>query len=272
MRLVTEWPVERGLVARAALLLLAAATALAGCRTAAPVPAAPTADTEAVGRHDGGRTVLPVNQVVTPAGLQVELPGLRPQALALSPDGRLLLTAGQDGGAGRRRSRRPASSGSACRCRRRRRTRRRPPPTSSSPTRRARSASPACSSRPDGRRAFLSDVNGSVVVFDVARRTAPSRVARSIALPRRERAPPPRGDPRRPRRLRGRVEALRLRQPVEHARSSSTSPPGASCASSTSASRRTTSCSSARRRTSRTGADAGRGPAISPAPPAAAPR
>jgi YVTN family beta-propeller protein len=37
----------------------------------------------------------PVNQIVSPAGLQVELPGIRPQALALSPDGRLLVTSGQ---------------------------------------------------------------------------------------------------------------------------------------------------------------------------------
>ena len=37
---------------------------------------------------------LPVNQALTPAGLQVALPGLRPQALVLSPDGRLLVTAG----------------------------------------------------------------------------------------------------------------------------------------------------------------------------------
>jgi YVTN family beta-propeller protein len=37
----------------------------------------------------------PANQMLTPAGLQVELPGLRPQAVALSPDGRLLVTAGK---------------------------------------------------------------------------------------------------------------------------------------------------------------------------------
>src|SRR5271170_2614121 len=38
--------------------------------------------------------VTPVNQVVTPAGIQVELPGMRPQAIALSPDGKILVTAG----------------------------------------------------------------------------------------------------------------------------------------------------------------------------------
>jgi YVTN family beta-propeller protein len=48
---------------------------------------------EAVGRGASG-LVTPVNQFVTPAGTQVELPGIRPNALALSPDGKLLVTAG----------------------------------------------------------------------------------------------------------------------------------------------------------------------------------
>src|SRR5579859_5437848 len=38
--------------------------------------------------------MTPVNQLVTPAGKQLELPGMRPQALALSPNGRILVTAG----------------------------------------------------------------------------------------------------------------------------------------------------------------------------------
>jgi YVTN family beta-propeller protein len=50
---------------------------------------------EAVGRAGSNRVVLPVNQVITPAGVQVELHGLRPQVLALSPDGKLLLTSGK---------------------------------------------------------------------------------------------------------------------------------------------------------------------------------
>ncbi len=50
---------------------------------------------ESVGPKPGGRLVLPVNQEVTPAGIQVVLPGLRPQMLALSPDGRLALTSGK---------------------------------------------------------------------------------------------------------------------------------------------------------------------------------
>src|SRR5437773_536501 len=50
---------------------------------------------EVVGRLSTNRFYTPVNQVLTPAGLQVELPGLRPQALALSPNGRVLVTAGK---------------------------------------------------------------------------------------------------------------------------------------------------------------------------------
>ena len=48
---------------------------------------------EAVGRMTNGLET-PVNQLVTPAGLQVELPRVRPNALALSPDGKILVTAG----------------------------------------------------------------------------------------------------------------------------------------------------------------------------------
>jgi DNA-binding beta-propeller fold protein YncE len=36
----------------------------------------------------------PVNQLLTPAGTQVALPGMRPNALALSPDGQMLVTSG----------------------------------------------------------------------------------------------------------------------------------------------------------------------------------
>ena len=46
-----------------------------------------------VGRSTNG-LVTPVNQLVTPAGTFIELPGMRPQALALSPNGKLLVTAG----------------------------------------------------------------------------------------------------------------------------------------------------------------------------------
>ena len=89
-------------------------------------------------------------------------PGLRPQALALSPDGRLLLTAGKTARAGRRgpgHRRRPPARAAA--------RRRRPQPAGAVREHpRARQGGPdqlhrPASSRPDGRRAFLSDVNGS---------------------------------------------------------------------------------------------------------------
>ena len=51
------------------------------------------ATTETVGPTPNG-LVTPVNQIVTPAGTQVELPGIRPNALALSPGGKLLVTSG----------------------------------------------------------------------------------------------------------------------------------------------------------------------------------
>ncbi|MGD0538275.1 MAG: bifunctional YncE family protein/alkaline phosphatase family protein [Verrucomicrobiota bacterium] len=53
------------------------------------------ADTEPVGRRGANRAVTPVNQVLTPYGRQADLPGLRPQALALSPNGKFLITAGK---------------------------------------------------------------------------------------------------------------------------------------------------------------------------------
>jgi len=53
------------------------------------------ASREPARRGAGDRVVTPVNQIVEPAGRQLDLPGLRPQALALSPDGRILATSGK---------------------------------------------------------------------------------------------------------------------------------------------------------------------------------
>jgi DNA-binding beta-propeller fold protein YncE len=50
---------------------------------------------EPVGLDGTNGVVLPVNQVITPAGEQLELKRLRPQVLVMSPDGRLLLTSGK---------------------------------------------------------------------------------------------------------------------------------------------------------------------------------
>jgi YVTN family beta-propeller protein len=48
-----------------------------------------------VGYGSSNRVVLPVSQILSPAGRQVGLPGLRPQAIALSPDGRILIVSGK---------------------------------------------------------------------------------------------------------------------------------------------------------------------------------
>src|SRR5207247_10302182 len=48
-----------------------------------------------VGPAGANRVITPVNQVLSPAGIQVELPGMRPQAIALSPDGHILVTSGK---------------------------------------------------------------------------------------------------------------------------------------------------------------------------------
>ncbi len=67
---------------------------LAGCRTQEhPGGDGPT--TAVVGRLGENRYYTPANQLLTPTGLQVELPDLRPQAIALSPDGKCLVTAGK---------------------------------------------------------------------------------------------------------------------------------------------------------------------------------
>jgi YVTN family beta-propeller protein len=70
------------------------ALCLCGCAysrwqfAASPPPGGP-AQTLSTNAH-----VTPTGQLLAPAGYQVELPGMRPQALALSPDGTLLAVAG----------------------------------------------------------------------------------------------------------------------------------------------------------------------------------
>ena len=77
----------------ACLLVAITCTSIVGCegeRTHAPT----RNPSEQVGTLAGGGALMPTQQVITPAGTQVELPGMRPQAIALSPDGRLLATSG----------------------------------------------------------------------------------------------------------------------------------------------------------------------------------
>ncbi|HEX9187635.1 MAG TPA: phosphoesterase, partial [Vicinamibacteria bacterium] len=118
---------------------------------------------------------------MTPLGVQVDLPGLRPQALALSPDGRVLITAGKTAelvavdpstGAVRQRVALPMTRGRP----------RASSPNILEPDQEGQLSFTGLRFSPDGRRAFLSDVNGSVVVFDVGPDAALA-VARSIRLP-----------------------------------------------------------------------------------------
>jgi len=74
----------------ATILALSSLLAMAGsCRTRE------YSSSETVGKTGPQRYVTPIHQVLTPTGVQVDLPGMRPQALALSPDGRLLAVSGK---------------------------------------------------------------------------------------------------------------------------------------------------------------------------------
>ena len=65
------------------------------CGRGAKAPATPLSPPDAVGRVAPNRYQTATGQVLTPLGTQVELPGMRPQALALSPDGAVLAAAGR---------------------------------------------------------------------------------------------------------------------------------------------------------------------------------
>jgi YVTN family beta-propeller protein len=68
-----------------------ASSALSGAQDSRP----PAGLTEQVGKLGENRYLTPTGQVLTPTGRQVELPEMRPQALALSPDGKLLVATGK---------------------------------------------------------------------------------------------------------------------------------------------------------------------------------
>lgn len=70
---------------------------LLGCARPSPPGSAPISPRDAVGRIGENRYQTPSGQLLTPAGHQVELPGFRPQTLALSPNGKLLVTSGKSG-------------------------------------------------------------------------------------------------------------------------------------------------------------------------------
>ena len=78
-----------------ALGCTALVVALAGWTGCTLTPRDGSESTETVGRHGTNRIVTPVNQVLTPHGRQIDLPKLRPQGVALSPDGKLLAVSGK---------------------------------------------------------------------------------------------------------------------------------------------------------------------------------
>lgn len=149
--------------------------------------------TDRVGRTREDAIVTPVNQLLTPFGRQVELPGLRPQALALSPNGELLVASGKssellviapESGEILQRVLFPNEAQDQ------------PPtdvvsPNILAPDRTAQVSYTGLIFSPDGNRIYLSNVNGSVKVFSVATATAaektdndgPVKASHTIHLP-----------------------------------------------------------------------------------------
>ena len=139
------------------------------------------ATTEAVGRGTNGFET-PVNQHLTPAGTLVELPGIRPKALALSPDGELLVTAGTTNElvvvnptTGNISQRVPFPSDQA----------QEQTPVSAeilSPAKKPQLSFTGLAFSPDGSRIYLANVNGDLKVFGVSQDKKVSPLF-SIALP-----------------------------------------------------------------------------------------
>ncbi|HXR05155.1 MAG TPA: YncE family protein, partial [Verrucomicrobiae bacterium] len=136
---------------------------------------------ETVGRSTNGFET-PANQRLTPAGTLIALPGLRPQALALSPDGKLLVTAGLthelvvvNPATGEILQRVALPSDRV----------QEPMPVSSeilSPDDKAQLSFTGLAFSPDGSRIYLANVNGDLKVFSVGTDQKVSPLF-SIALP-----------------------------------------------------------------------------------------
>ena len=132
--------------------------------------------------HDGNQIITPINQMVTPAGKQIELPGLRPLALALSPDRKILVTAGLthelvvlNPATGQILQHVAFPSDKA-----------REQPTVAAeildPDRKAQLSFTGLAFSPDGTRIYLANVNGDIKVFGVDRDNLISPLF-SMALP-----------------------------------------------------------------------------------------
>jgi YVTN family beta-propeller protein len=136
-----------------------------------------------VARLEGGRVMTPVNQILTPVGQQVDLPELRPQALALSPDGQILVTSGKTAevvvlspstGNILQRPTLPSEAATDL-----------ADPVSShilKPDEKGQLSYTGLIFSPDGSRLYLANVNGSIKVFSVSKDHRLNALA-SIPLP-----------------------------------------------------------------------------------------
>lgn len=129
----------------------------------------PVSTEEPVGYQSDGSIIVPVNQILTPYGDQIQLPGMRPQAMALSPDGHLLAVSGKTSElviidpVDRKILQRvplPAEDQSE------------PQPEVSSaqiinPDKEGQLSYNGLIFSPDGRKIYLSNVNGSIKVFSI---------------------------------------------------------------------------------------------------------
>ena len=138
---------------------------------------------EQVGAHPGGGALMPTQQVITPAGTQVELPGMRPQAIALSPDGQLLATSGMthelvlvDPADGKVLQRLPIPRDPVSPARHER------PSHNLKPAKDPQLSYTGLIFSPDGSRIYLSNVYGSIKVFAISDKHMVKSLA-SLPLP-----------------------------------------------------------------------------------------
>ncbi|MCP4259998.1 MAG: bifunctional YncE family protein/alkaline phosphatase family protein [Planctomycetes bacterium] len=121
--------------------------------------------TDPVGQVSKNRYIMPTGQILAPVGQQVRVPGLRPQALALSPDGELLVTSGKNNqlyvidpttGETLQKVAMPGDSAESS--------------LESKEDSKALLSLTGLIFSPDGRRIYLSNVRGDVKVFSVNRK------------------------------------------------------------------------------------------------------
>lgn len=152
--------------ARLVLVLFVAASSCFSYR----ISSAQFAADETVGPKQDGQGMTPVNQVLTPYGRQLDLPGMRPQALALSPSGRILVTSGKTNElivvdpVEANIKQRVALPGLLPEERSQEESKQAVVPTDT----RGQLSYTGLLFSPAGDRIYMSDVNGSIKVFDVA--------------------------------------------------------------------------------------------------------